>query len=123
MKHNVKKYLPYWKDQIKRQIELSKKWRMDAYREAGTIAQMLHQRYGVRVVYLIGSVARGDVYFYEKPDIDLAISGLKDRYFFKALSTIESKSNYHVDLIPLEDANDRIKEAVKREGVLLYGSR
>lgn len=121
MIHNIEEYLPYWQKRAKRHKSISKKWRIEAYREANRIANILRRKYSVRAVYLIGSIAREDVYFYKKPDIDLVVLGLKHKDFFKASSFVESKSNYHIDLIQLEDANNRLKDTLRHEGVILYG--
>lgn len=68
-------------------------------------------------IILFGSLARNDV---SSPDfdIDLAVSCSGER--FLALVAIALDSPFKVDVVDLSTADDRIKSAVAREGIVLY---
>lgn len=68
-------------------------------------------------IILFGSLARDDV---RSPDfdIDLAVVCSGDR--FLKLTAIALDSPFPVDVVDLSTADDRIKTAVAREGVILY---
>jgi hypothetical protein len=82
-------------------------------------------KYGIRVLYIIGSRARGD--FKQNSDTDFLVSfknleepGIADRYFeFKEF--LESELDTEVDLIE-ESAvkNPVFKKMIDREKILIY---
>ncbi|MDI3478000.1 MAG: CRISPR-associated protein Cmr1 [Thermoanaerobacterium sp.] len=63
---------------------------------------------GAKKIILFGSKARGD--FHKKSDIDIAIEG--------NVSDLEIIEN--LDIVKLEVANNRLREKINREGVILY---
>jgi hypothetical protein len=82
-------------------------------------------KYGIRVLYIIGSRARGD--FNQNSDTDFLVSfknleepGIADRYFeFKEF--LESELNTKVDLIEESAVKNPIfKKTIDREKVLIY---
>lgn len=87
---------------------------------AQNLAKMLYEEFGAKRVYLIGSLVHNGP-FRDKSDIDLVVEALPNHLFFKAWSKIENFSSFKVDLIPYEDAKERIKEAVRCDGTILYG--
>jgi predicted nucleotidyltransferase len=72
---------------------------------------------GITKVILFGSLARDDVSSLDS-DIDLAIACSGER--FLALVAIAQDSPFKVDLVELSTADNRIKDAIAREGVVLY---
>ena len=52
--------------------------------------------------------------FLERSDIDLVVSGLPKGKYFAALSEAADLTRFHLDLIPLEDANDLLRERARR---------
>jgi predicted nucleotidyltransferase len=91
-----------------------------ARRVAEECARHLYGAYGVRRVYLIGSVVRG-ISFHERSDLDLAVEGLAVDRYFRALADLWKllPSGMELDLIPLEDAHPELRELVLQEGMLL----
>ena len=88
---------------------------------ARKIAQMLKEKYKVKRVFLIGSLVKG--YVHERSDIDIVVEGLPPELYIKALVDASDMVgwNIEVNLIPLEDAFESLKEKTLREGELIYG--
>jgi uncharacterized protein len=83
------------------------------------LVEHLSTRYGVRRVTLVGSFARGDSG--PESDIDLVVEGLPPDALFKAGAELERiAGDWDVDLIPYEDATDRLRTAMAEEGVVIH---
>ncbi|GFP22016.1 hypothetical protein HKBW3S06_01241, partial [Candidatus Hakubella thermalkaliphila] len=74
-------------------------------------------------VYVFGSLAQDDSLLPETSDIDLAVYGLDPRLYFRALGRIQDATEFGVDLITMESCSDSLKEAILKEGRLLYDGR
>ncbi|MBN1613353.1 MAG: nucleotidyltransferase domain-containing protein [Deltaproteobacteria bacterium] len=57
--------------------------RREGRKKARAVAALLREKYGVRKVILIGSLARAG-YVHPKSDIDLLVDGLRDRDLLRA---------------------------------------
>ncbi|HEY3233164.1 MAG TPA: nucleotidyltransferase domain-containing protein [Polyangiaceae bacterium] len=115
------RYLESWRDRWARQAEADARAREHAFGVAERLARLLVDGYGVRRVVLTGSLARGD--FAAGSDIDLAVLGLNDADFFRAGAELEREAEgLQVDLVPIESATGVYHEALRKEGILLYGS-
>ena len=92
--------------------------------EAATAAQrcahLLYENYGVRKVYLFGSLNKPET-FHDRSDIDLVVDGLPPRLYFKALAELWRllPPGMELNLIPFEDANPGIRKRLLKEGVIL----
>lgn len=64
--------------------------------------------------YLFGSIVK-PYRFVKGSDIDIGFIGLKDEYFFKAMSFISRELGIDVNVIQLE--GHRLENKVKREGI------
>jgi predicted nucleotidyltransferase len=99
--------------------------KMDRAREmheyAMKCAQLLSAEFHVERIYIIGSVASGKVH--ESSDIDLAVEGLKDREYIRALTALYDivPPGVELNLIPLENAYDSLKEHARARGECVYG--
>ena len=89
-----------------------------AQEEARAVARFLSESYGARV-YGIGSLFDLDRSFSGKSDIDLVVMGLPKEKFFSICADAGQLTQFQVDIIPYEDANELIRETVKEKGVLL----
>lgn len=85
------------------------------------IALMLKEKYKVKRVFLIGSLAYGIVH--ERSDIDLVVEGLKPELYMKALVDCSDIVQWKVEvnLIPFEEAFESLKQKTLKKGVLIYG--
>ncbi|MDE0218209.1 MAG: hypothetical protein OXJ90_02975 [Spirochaetaceae bacterium] len=81
--------------------------------DAERIAAHLRERYRAEVIG-IGSLFESDRPFLERSDIDLVVSGIPKGEYFAALSESAELTRFHLDLIPLEDANDLVLETARR---------
>jgi len=72
---------------------------------------------GITKIILFGSLARDDVSSLDS-DIDLAVACSNEH--FLALVAIAQDSPFKVDLVELSTADNRIKDAIAREGMVLY---
>ena len=114
----IETYIKHWKRRLD-SMEKARLLRFEkALDDAAKIARYLRERYGCREICLIGSVLEKDR-FSEKSDIDMVVKGLpKDRYFY-ILAEIRDISDFAIDIIPYEDANELIRDTVKKKGKLL----
>lgn len=115
------KYIISWRERLKKEKIQQQEKIAVAKKIAEECAQLLVERYGAKRVYLIGSLAREGV-FHEMSDIDLVVEGLPSHCYIAALTEVWDRlpKGFHVDLIPIEDSFDGIRQRVKREGVLLH---
>ena len=76
------------------------------------------QKYGVEKIILFGSRARGD--FFQTSDIDLAVSG-GNKVMFKLDIEDETSTLLTFDVVDLdEDINQKLRESISREGIVIY---
>lgn len=114
---NHDSYIKSWKQRCtnkKREILLL---RTKACNEAKKLADVLYTRYSATHVYLFGSLREKK--FNERSDIDLAVEGLAGTSFFEATGELLSKSSFPVNLIPLEDCQEKFRQKIKNTGELL----
>jgi len=80
----------------------------------------LVSHYGVRRVWLFGSLEEGG--FHEHSDIDLAVAGLPPgSALFRAAAELDELAQpFVVDLVPIEEARAALRERVVRRGRVLY---
>jgi len=89
---------------------------LDRVREA---AAVLKHRFGVRQVFLIGSLAH-EGWFMPDSDVDIAVEGLRSEDYWQAWRVVEEIIEERpVDLIDLETAGESLQQAVRRYGVVL----
>ena len=84
-------------------------------------ARVLQEKYKVKRVFLIGSLAYGIVH--ERSDIDLVVESLAPEAYIKALVDLSDIVQWEVEvnLIPFEDAFESLKEKTLKKGKLIYG--
>lgn len=81
-------------------------------------AGILRQEFGVRRVWLFGSLARGR--FDAGSDIDLAVDGIDGKLFLRALGRLLGLDpEFPIDLVDLREARAGLRRAVKSEGIPL----
>lgn len=114
-------YTAYWRKRVqdrKRRLSLRKQ---EGRKAAQQCAGILAAHYGVKKVYLIGSLT-GSRSVHERSDIDLVAEGLRPEEYFSALSALWRvlPKGMELDLIPWEDAYPQTKQRAYREGEVLY---
>ncbi len=90
---------------------------------ARQIAQQLVDRYDASQVYLIGSLVEKES-VHETSDIDLVVRGLAADQYFAALAECYRmlSGEFHLDLIPYEDANELMKRSINEKAEMLAGT-
>lgn len=89
-----------------------------AREEARHLAKILKKEFLARRVILFGSLVSRDN-FHFRSDIDLAVEGLPDDRFFKAVGKIIRISRFPVDIKPLEDMSEDSRREIEERGILL----
>jgi len=99
--------------------KITAKRQKDALARAKKVAAHLKERYGVKKVFLYGSLARGN--FSHISDIDLYIEGFDQEkmYWRMQVEAEEIALPYPLSIVPAEDAFPSLRREVYREGVEL----
>lgn len=115
------KYIETWRVRLAREQDEQKRRIDEMHRIAALCADHLARHFDVKRVYLFGSLVR-ETFIHARSDIDLAVEGLASHLYFKAISALwdELPPGVELDLVPLEDAYDSLKEKIKTQGKLLY---
>jgi predicted nucleotidyltransferase len=90
-----------------------------AWSVAQQSAKMLKERFGAKRVILFGSLTQTD-FFHPRSDIDLAITGVSGRFFWRAWSTLDTLgSEFEIDLIDIETASETLRLEIEQKGIEL----
>lgn len=76
------------------------------------------QDYGCKNIFLFGSMATGSVHI--GSDLDIAVEGLAPRDFFGAMGKLLIELDINVDLIDLDDKDDRFVSVLRERGELYH---
>jgi uncharacterized protein len=88
-----------------------------AWKQAKKAVDILKNEYGAKDVWIFGSLTDQNR-FHLKSDIDLAEIGISPGKFYSAVAHITRVVNdFKVDLVDKDDCRQRIKEAIKRQGI------
>ncbi|GBR74476.1 putative nucleotidyltransferases [Candidatus Termititenax aidoneus] len=75
----------------------------DYQQDVDTASDLLKSE-GCKAVYLFGSLVTGRLHKYS--DIDIGISGLPERKFFKVYAKLDDRLNKKVDLVDFDENKD-----------------
>lgn len=114
-------YRDSWKERARSDEEARIGRFKQARKVAESAAKMLVERFGATRVYLFGSILDADTFLMHS-DVDIAVEGLGADIYFRAVSCIADLASpgLKIDVVPLEDAYEYLKEKILREGVVLY---
>lgn len=88
-----------------------------AWQACHRVATMLKETYGVTRVAVFGSLVHGNL-FHQRSDIDLAVWGLSERDYFRAVGRALALSpGIEVDLVEVERASPALGAVIEREAV------
>ncbi|MDH7579129.1 MAG: nucleotidyltransferase domain-containing protein [Bacillota bacterium] len=116
---NMKQYREFLKEKEEQErLALQIRFRC-AWDVAKRAAQILYQKYGAARVAVFGSLT--DPARYTKwSDIDLAVWGIPDDLFYKAVAGVISMNpDFRIDVVDPEDCSDSLRKAIEKEGVTL----
>lgn len=118
---DVTPYVAAWRERRRREQEQLTKRLEVGRRAAIRCAGFLAERYGVRRVYLFGSML-GSTIVHHRSDIDLAVEGLPPEKYIRALTEVWDllPPGFELDLVPLEDAFPEMIERIRSQGEVLY---
>ena len=104
---------PLWRQLVKRKTPVS---RTEALAVAEKCAHVLKEQFGVKKVYIFGSVT-GVGPWHDRSDFDIAVEGLAPDDYFRALSALDEylPRSLEVDLISLESAFPEVAANIRGE--------
>jgi len=116
-------YTEAWRRRQRAEREALPRLHQQLMQTAEKCATLLAEKFSVRAVYLFGSVAWPER-FHADSDLDLAVEGLPDEKYFRALAELWRllPPGRELNLVPLEAAFPELAERVHQEGVLLYAA-
>lgn len=83
---------------------------------ADRAAALLREEFSVKKVMVFGSLVHPHL-FHSRSDVDLAVWGLDERQYFRAVGILQSlEPEIEVDLIAFEKATGSMQEVILREG-------
>ncbi len=83
-------------------------------------AYLLKKEYGARDVFLFGSLAEHASVFDGRSDVDLAVRGLDQKTYFRAVSRLLDLDHaFDVDLVEMESAPKSLVRKIEKEGIRL----
>ena len=116
-------YVRAWRDRFET-AEKARRMRAAAARATlPALVRHLVEGYGVRRVWVYGSLVEGG--FHEYSDIDLAAEGLPPgSALFRAAAELDDLvAPFRVDLVPIEEARPAVRERILTRGELLHDGR
>jgi predicted nucleotidyltransferase len=75
---------------------------------------------GAKEIILFGSLADGS--FDSHSDIDLAVSGISPRAYFRAVAELPSLLKWKVDLVAIDHARKDFAAYIRKYGKIIYAS-
>ncbi|TSA11175.1 MAG: nucleotidyltransferase domain-containing protein [Deltaproteobacteria bacterium] len=117
-KIDITKYKAAWEERARRESAENEAARAKAVQVAQSLTEMLVRNYPVRKVILYGSVIEPGR-FKKTSDIDIAVEGLPKKHHFEALALLMEASPFEVDLKPIEEVSELLRQRMVK-GKVLY---
>ncbi|GER94580.1 DNA polymerase subunit beta [hot springs metagenome] len=114
----LERYKKYWQEKAMRDEISREKLRHDAIKFTERLKEILIKEFPVKKVVLFGSILEKGC-FDEDSDIDLAVEGLPKDAYFTAIARLIMESPFDIDLKPVEDVSDLLKQRIAK-GKVLY---
>jgi len=111
-------YLPGIRQRWLAQQKARERRRQEAWEAAREMAALLRSRFGADQVIAFGSMLY-EGRFDERSDIDLAVSGIAPRAFFKAWAEAGRHCPFELDLVDLADCSPALRKLIEEEGIPL----
>lgn len=118
---SLKQYKQSWDKQTAEEKRVSEKLRKDALKNAWKMKDILVGEFQATRVVLFGSVLEKGGFCMDS-DIDLAVEGIPKKSYITALARLISESPYEIDLKPLEEVGELLKQRIMT-GKVLYEKR
>jgi uncharacterized protein len=115
----LQKYMAHFRQRQMRDRLQQQHHHQHGWEQASIAADILKQRYGVKTVFLFGSLLSPET-VHLNSDIDLAVWGLTLELYSDAVGTLLlSIKGISIDLVRLEAAQPTLKTAILQTGVEL----
>jgi predicted nucleotidyltransferase len=111
-------YLPHVRRRWLARQEAGERRRGQAWKAAREVATLLRGRFDAQRVVAFGSLVGPD-FFSERSDVDLAVSGIPPKVFFKAWAAAADACPFQLDLVDLADCSAALQRLIEEEGVEL----
>jgi uncharacterized protein len=108
----MQSYILAAKNREKARSESLQNLHIEGLQAARSAAQMLRQKFGVTRVVLFGSMRDRNIH--ENSDIDLAVWGLPESDYFKAVGKLQGLGKFQFDLVEPQNASSYIRDAISR---------
>jgi len=115
---NIESYVKGWRDRIKKEQQQMIKRIDDARKTIPLIIKIL-KKYDIEQIIIFGSICNQN-HFTKRSDIDIAVLGLEDKFFFQAYGELMMKLEYEIDLKPFEQLDQLIKNRIMENGEVIY---
>ncbi len=89
----------------------------NSYKEDIKKATKILKENGAIEVFIFGSIANGK--FNKNSDIDIAVRGIKEKDFYRVASILMFELENEIDLIDLDDKENRFSQMLLKVGGLL----
>jgi len=120
---SLQPYVRAWRERFET-AEKAREGRAAAARATlPVLVRHLVEAYGVRRVWVFGSLVEGG--FHEYSDIDVAAEGLPPgAALFRAAAELDDLARpFRVDLVPIEEARPAVRERILTRGELIHEGR
>jgi predicted nucleotidyltransferase len=88
-----------------------------AWEKAKNAAKILKEDYAAKRVFVYGSLLKKEL-FDDSSDIDLAVEGIPEARFYKAVGEITKViDTYNIDIVDYENCKSFLSDAIKKEGI------
>ena len=120
MSNKLSEYSEYWKQKIQKDKEQIDILQSEILSLVDKSAHMLKHEFDVKKVILFGSLLK-KTRFHLKSDIDIAVLGLADEKYFKALNRLYDifPKGIDIDLITLETIDIEFKNRILKKGAVI----
>lgn len=115
-------YKVAWRKRFEKERQKRRNLKMQVRKSAKKAAKFLAEKFGVRKVYVFGSVLREDDFFCERSDLDLAVEGLPEGQYIEMLVSLENEieSPVLINVVQMETCRESLKDNILKKGKLLY---
>lgn len=91
-----------------------------AWKTARSAAALLKKRGTVKKVAVFGSLLDKSA-FHQRSDIDLAVWGLDEKLYFRAVAWLmmDMDTDIDINIVRIEDAKESLRQTIESEGVVI----
>ncbi|MGK7903248.1 MAG: nucleotidyltransferase family protein [Hormoscilla sp.] len=103
-------------ERLQKRIDPKQARQKQAWEFARTLANLLREKYGATRVVVFGSLL-DRTGFNPNADIELAVWGIPDRVYFKAMGQVTSSSEFLVEMLDQKICSPWLWQLIEKDGV------